>query len=172
MLYLLCIMKKPISTQQTESNIREVLRLLGKTPDQLERLSKGMPEEQLRAPLGAGERSFAQVLAHLTHCEAVTADSIQLALLREEPLLPGIHPERELGKLLHLEKLPFTDLLAYFRTRRSILLQVLESLTPEKWSRPLREPGKQRMETVYWQARALALHELEHLTDLEEKMRV
>ena len=62
-----CTMKKSISTQQTESNIREVLRLLGKTPDQLERLSKGMSEEQLRAPLGREERSFAQVLAHLIH---------------------------------------------------------------------------------------------------------
>jgi hypothetical protein len=163
-------MKKLISTQQTGPNIQEVLHLLKETPKRLKLLSRKLSPEQVHRPLGAGERSFVEALAHLIRCEAVTADSIQLALLREEPLAPGIHPERELGKLLLLEKIPFPDLLAYFRTRRSILLQMLESLTLEKWSRCVREPKKQRTESIYWQARALALHELEHLTDLEQKI--
>ena len=30
--------------------------------------------------------------------------------------------------------------------------------------------GKQRVESVYWQARGLALHEDEHLTWLEERL--
>ena len=34
----------------------------------------------------------------------------------------------------------------------------------------IREEGKQRKESVYWRARTLALHELEHITDLERKL--
>ena len=163
-------MKKQISTDLTDSNIKEVLRLLAGTPVKLEGLSKGLSPEQLHKPLGSGERSFAEALAHLTNCEAITAESIYLALLKDEPLIADIHAERDLGKLLRLDLLPFSELLAYFKVRRTVLLRVLESLNEEKWSRCIRENGKQRKESVYWRARGQALHELEHLLDLESKL--
>jgi hypothetical protein len=34
----------------------------------------------------------------------------------------------------------------------------------------IREAGKKRKESVYWRARALAMHELDHLTDLQNKL--
>lgn len=163
-------MKKQISTEQTDANIREVLRLLAETPAKLVSLSKGLTDVQLHQALGAEERSFTEALAHIINCEAITAEAIYLALLVNEPLLVGIHAERDLGKLLRFDQLPFTDLLAYFKTRRTLLLRVLEPLTDEKWSRCIREPGKQRKESVYWRARGQALHELEHILDLEEKL--
>jgi hypothetical protein len=163
-------MKKQISTEQTASNIKKVIRLLTETPVKLEELSSGFSEEQLHKPLGSGERSFTEALAHLLNCEAITAESIHLALLKDEPLLAGIHAERDLGKLLRFELLPFAELMAYFKLRRTVLLRVLESLTDEKWSRCIREAGKQRKETVYWRARGQALHELEHLLDIENKL--
>ena len=163
-------MKKQISTEQTDTNIQGVLRLLSETPSQLEKLSKGLSEEQLHRPLGPGERSFTEVLAHLLNCEAIMAESINLALLTDEPLLAGIHPERDLGKLLRLDLLPFRELLAYFKVRRVVLLRVLVSLSGKKWSRCIREAKKARKESVYWRARGQALHELEHLLDLEKKL--
>ena len=163
-------MKKQISTDLTDSNIKEVLRLLAETPARLESLSKGLSPEQLHKPLGSGERSFTEALAHLIHCEAITAESIYLALLKDEPFIANIHAERDLGKLLRFDLLPFSELLAYFKVRRTVLLRVLESLNEEKWSRCIRENGKQRKESVYWRARGQALHELEHLLDLESKL--
>jgi len=163
-------MKKQIPTEQTDANIQEVLRLLAETPAKLESLSKGLTDKQLQQSLGAGERSFIEALAHIINCEAITAEAIYLALLVKEPVLSGIHPERDLGKLLRFDQLPFADLLAYFKTRRTVLLHVLESLTDDKWSRCVREPGKERKESVYWRARGQALHELEHLLDLENKL--
>ena len=163
-------MKKQISTEQTESNIKEVLRLLAETPAKLENLSKGFSDEQLHRPLGSGERSFIEAVTHLINCEAITAESIYLALLRDEPLFPDIHAERELGKLLLFEQLPVSELLEYFKIRRKVLLRVLESLTDKKWSRCIREEKKQRKESVYWRVRGQALHELEHLLDLEKKL--
>ena len=163
-------MKKQISTDQTEANIQEVLRLLAETPAKLEAMSEGLSEEQLHRPLGSRERSFTETIAHIIHCEALTADSIYLALLRDEPMIADLHAERDLGKLLRFDQLPFSDLLAYFKVRRVVLLRVLESLTEKKWSRCIREAKKARKESVYWRARGQALHELEHVLDLENKL--
>ena len=85
-------------------------------------------------------------------------------------MLTDIHAERDLGRLLRFDLLAFAELLAYFRLRRTILLRVLATLTEESWSRCIREAGKQRKESVYWRARGIALHELEHLQDLEIKL--
>ena len=163
-------MKKQIPTEQNESNIEEVLRLLRETPAKLESLSTELSEEQLQTAIGPGERTPTEILAHLINCEALTSESIYLALLRNEPLLAGLHAERDLGKLLRLDELPFLDLLAYFKLRRKVLLRILGSLTEKQWSRVVREAGKQRRESVYWRARGQALHELEHLMELENKL--
>ena len=163
-------MKKSISSDQTESNIREVMKLLSEMPTKLEALTKDLTNEQRQAPLGHGDRTPTEILAHILHCEALTSEALILALLKDEPLLPDIHAERELGKLLRLDMLSFDELLTYYKVRRTILMRVLEPLTEKKWSRVVREEKKARKESVYWQARTQALHELEHLLDLESKL--
>jgi hypothetical protein len=47
---------------------------------------------------------------------------------------------------------------------------VLSSLKEKDWARAIREEGKQRKESVYWRARAIVMHELDHLGDLEKKL--
>lgn len=163
-------MKKLIPTEQTEANIAQVIALLQAMPDKLAQLSQPLTLEQLNQPLAPGERSFTQDLAHLLHCEARTSETIYLALLLDEPLVPDIHPERQFGKLWRYELLPFADLLAYFKLRRTMLLSILAGLTEAQWGRTIREAGKKRQESVYWRARGQALHELEHLTDIERKL--
>lgn len=163
-------MKKQISTEQNEANIREVIRLLAETPLRLDAMSRQLSGEQLRVPLSHGERTPTEVLAHMLHCEAVTSQAIYLALLTDEPLLPDVHPERDLGKLLRLDMLPFEELLVYFKVRRKILLRVLESMTDKKWARVVQQSKKARTESIYWQARGQALHELEHVQDMERKL--
>jgi hypothetical protein len=164
------LMKKQISTTPTEANIKEIIRLLGQTPERLAVLSKGLSEKKLHEPLGQGERSFTEALTHLINTEAISSQAVYLALMLDEPILPDIHAERDLGKLLRFDLLPFTELMAYFTTRRRILFRVLESLTEAQWSMLIRENGKQRKESIYWRARGLALHELEHVLDLEIKL--
>jgi hypothetical protein len=163
-------MKKSVSTDLTKSNIVKVIDLLADTAPKLESLCQRLTGEQFRQPLGAGERSLTEDLAHLIHSEARTSEAIYLALLLDEPLLPDIHSERDWGKLLRYDLLSFSDLLAYFKIRRSVLLRVLTSLTDEQWTRSMRESGKKRQESVYWRARTLAMHELDHLTDLQKKL--
>src|SRR4026207_1111242 len=81
-------MKKKISTDQNRSNIEEVLVLLRETPARLDRLSSRMTDKQLHEPIGPGERTCTEVLAHIINCEAISSESIYLALLRNEPIVP------------------------------------------------------------------------------------
>lgn len=164
-------MKKAISTQLTPENISRVTALLAEIPVKLERLAEGLPAGQLLQPLGPGERSFTEDLAHLLNTEARSSEAIYLALLAEQPVFINIHPERQWGKLLQYEQFLFSDLLTYFKFRRTVLLRVLSMLTEEQWARVIREDGKQRQESVYWRARSIGLHELEHFTDLENKLK-
>lgn len=163
-------MRKALSTDLTGANIAKVMELLTETPAQLESLSKPLSEEQLRQPLGAGERSFTENLAHLVYTEALSADAIYLALLLDQPLIADVHAERQWGKLLRFDLLPFSELLAYFKLRRTVLLRVLASLTETEWGRVIREERKKRKESVYWRARGIAMHELDHLSDLQSKL--
>ena len=163
-------MKKAVSTEQTNTNIAKITDLLADTPETLESLSKGLSSDQLRQPLGSGERSFTEDLAHLIHCESRSSEAIYIALIADEPIFLDIHPERQWGKLLRYDLLAFSDLLAYFKLRRAVLLRVLASLTEEQWGRSIREEGKKRKESVYWRARTIAMHEIDHLGDLERKV--
>lgn len=163
---------KKIATQLTSNNIADVINILTQTPAQLDQLSAALSAEQLRQPLGEGERTFTETIVHLINGEARTSQSIYMALLAEEPLFPAVHPDRDLGKLLGYERFEFPELLVYFKMRRVVLLSVLNALTESQWSRLIREDGKQRKESVYLLARITALHELDHVTDLQRKLSV
>lgn len=160
-------MQKPVSTEITETNVSQILDILADTPAHLENLRARLSGAQLLAPLKAGERSLTENLAHLLHCEAVNAEFIYLALMKEGHSFSGIHPERDFGNLVHYELFPFDALLEYFKFRRTVLLRVLSTLKIGQWSLSLLEKGKKRAESVYWRARSMALHEQEHLTEIE-----
>jgi len=44
-------------------------------------------------------------------------------------------------------------------------------LKEAEWSRTIREEGKKRKESVYWRARTIVMHELDHVGDLEKKFK-
>jgi len=163
-------MKKSIWTSLTKANVNKVLKILTETPSKLEALSKPLTGGQLKRPLRSGERSFIEVLAHLVNSEARSSESIYLALLVDEPLIADIHSERDWGKLVRFELLEFNDLLAYFNLRHKALMRVLSKMTESDWSRGIREKTKKRIDSIYWRARSLALHEAEHLAELEEQL--
>ena len=165
-------MKKLISTDVTEPNIARILDLLSDTSRKLENLLSRFCDEQFGKPLGTGERSVTENLAHILHCEALSSEFIYLALMKNDVTFNDIHPEREYGKLLRYDLFDFKSLLDYFKFRRTVLLRVLNSLKFEQWSRSISEEGKKRRESVYWRARTIALHELEHINDIERKLAI
>src|SRR4030095_3905513 len=149
-------MKKAISTDPTPANIANVMEVLTESPARLDALSKPLTAEQFRQPLGKGERTPTEVLAHMINGEAISSEMIYQALLVNEPFFADIHPERDWGKLLRFDLLDFQDLVVYCNIRRKVLLRVLSGLKEQGWSRCVREEGKQRKESVYWRARTIA----------------
>ena len=111
-------MAKRLSTQATPTNIQAALQILEGIPHQLEKLSRGLAQEELVRPLGEGERSFSENMAHLINCDARGLDPIYYALLLKQPFIVRIHPERQWGKLLRYDRFDFADLLAYFSFNR------------------------------------------------------
>jgi hypothetical protein len=107
---------------------------------------------------------------HLLNSEAVTAQAIFLARLVDEPTLAVIQSERGWGKLVHFDHYTSAELLTYYTFRRRVVMNVQRSLSDEQWERVVREAGKIRKESVSWKARALALHEVDHLIDLRLKL--
>jgi hypothetical protein len=162
-------MKKLISTEMTKANIAKVTVLLTRTPHTLAALYDGFAREALTQPLKLGERSFVEIVAHILNCDERTTESIYVALVLNEPLILDIHPERQWGKLLRYEQFECAELLRYFSFRRQVLLRVLDGLTDAQWGRAIQEAGKQRKESVYWRARGQALHEAEHLAQIETR---
>lgn len=161
---------KRLSTRQSPERIELAMAVLGATPERLENLRAGLTEAELNAPLGDGERSFKRDLNHLIYCAERGEYPIVHALLLDLPHLPRIHAERDWGKLMRYETFPVDELLAYFDFRRRALLNILRGLQPEGWERSVHRDGVKRSESVYYAARGLCLHEVEHLEDLAKKL--
>lgn len=159
-----------LSTELNAVNIARVLEILAESPTRLAAVSKAVSAETLSQPLGKGERTPTEVLAHMLNGEARSTEMIYQALLVNEPYFPDLHPDRDLGKLLRFDLLGFAELLTYFNVRRKVLLRVLSGLSEAQWARTIQEEGKKRKESVYWRARTLVMHELDHLGDLEHKL--
>ena len=158
-----------INTQPSPKYFSRVLTLLGESPAKLEALRRSLTEEQLCEPLAEKEWSFKQQLAHLLSREEITSQSIYYALLVDDPILPDIHPQRHWAPLVDYEHFPVSKLLDYYYFRREIFLRVLADLSDTEWENVVRRASK-RPETIYRLARALALHEVEHLEDITGKL--
>ncbi len=161
---------KRLSTQPSDERIALILKVLEATPERLRELSSGLTEADLTTPPGAGERSFKRDLTHLIYCAERGADPIHHALLLKDAFMPRIHAERDWGALMQYEAFDIAELMVYFVFRRTALLRILQGLSPQQWERTVRREGVKRVESVYYSARGLCVHELGHLEDLAGKL--
>jgi len=159
-----------LSTEQTPKNIAKVLEILAESPKRLDALHESTSSIKFQESLGKSGRTPTEVLAHLINGEARSSEMIYQALLVKEPFFAAFHPDRNWGKLVRFDLLEFSELLEYFKIRRKILLRVLSGLKEKEWRLVVQEEGKQRKESVYWRARTICMHELDHLGDLEGKL--
>ncbi|MBL8102635.1 MAG: hypothetical protein JNM02_08910 [Anaerolineales bacterium] len=109
-------MKKSVSTDLTLANIATVMEVLAESSGRLDVLRKAVPAEKIHQPLGKGERTPIEVLAHMLNVEARSSEMIYQALLVDEPFFADIHPERDWGKLLRFDLLEFSELLRISRS--------------------------------------------------------
>ena len=155
-----------ITTKPTKENFKKVLALLAETPGRLQTLSSARSAAELSAPLEKDQWSFAEIMGHLDACAELNTHATYYALLVDNPILPDVHPQRQWARLLRYQEVSFTDMQGNFDFRRELLLRKLNLLSGSQWLRPVTRQGK-RQENIYRIARSMALHEHDHLTQLE-----
>ena len=148
--------------------VEEVLAILAATPRELESMTAGLTETQLRTPPSAGEWSVSENLAHLRACADVRGAAALRTIAEDRPRIPVINP-REYLKTTDYLKLDFATSLRAFAEQRAKLLDVLRALPADGWSRPaeiVRAASSLEGSVMYY-AVWIATHEVPHLEQVE-----
>jgi hypothetical protein len=149
----------------TPTEIEQYLQLLEETPRRLVIVTRSMDETRLQRRSEKESWSVNDILAHLRSCADVWGDSIDAMLAEEHPTVPYRHP-RQWIKKTDYPKLPFHESLQAFKAQRKKLLKVLKALVFADWSRSAVIQGREH--TVFTQVRRMAMHEQEHIEQIEE----
>jgi hypothetical protein len=150
----------------TESEIKLHLQTLIETPGRIASYTAGLDEARLKAPPAPDEWSLVGILAHLRACTEVWSFSIYAMLTVDNPQMADIHP-RDWMKRLNYAKLSFATNFDAFKVERDNLVRILQGLTFEEWERAGIFTGKVNTHTVFSQVRRMALHETDHMDQLE-----
>ncbi|MCB0123333.1 MAG: DinB family protein [Caldilineaceae bacterium] len=149
----------------TQQGIEDVLQRLAETPQRIKSATVEVTPAQLTDKAVSKSWSVNEILAHLRACVDVWGETIDRMLAEDDPTLPHISPRTYLRKSDY-GKMPFAESWAIFVAERAALLEKLQPLTPEQWSRSA--TIKERQHTVFSQARRMALHEEGHCAQIEE----
>lgn len=150
--------------EPTSPKIQQFLRLLVATPGRISAAANAVSQSQTYLKPDSRSWSAQEVLAHLRACADVWGSYIESMLADEEPVLPDIHPRRYLMQTDY-PSLDFTDSLKAFSRQRRKLLKALTSLHFDDWSRGALIGS--RRHTVFTQVRRMAMHEAEHVAQIE-----
>jgi len=153
----------------TSLTIEEILPLLVATPMRIAALTDGLTPVQLRATPDPDEWSANDILAHLRACADMWGKYILRILDEEHPTIRAVNPRAWLRKTNYLEQ-EFEPSLRVFSTQRAELVQVLQPLPIDAWSRAatVKGAGAPLEKTVQDYAERLARHERVHLIQIEQ----
>jgi hypothetical protein len=148
----------------TPAAIAKYLALLEEFPRTVAARTAGLSEAQLRWSPGKKDWSIVEVLAHLRACTEIWSFSIYAMLAENKPVFPLLD-ERRWAKAAHYVIFEFQPAFQIFCLQRQELLAVLQPLDIETWARSANIEG--RNHTVFSQSRRMALHETEHLNQIQ-----
>ncbi|MEP7356462.1 MAG: DinB family protein [Anaerolineales bacterium] len=141
------------------AEVETIRALLAETAPRLGALAAGAAPARLQRVPARKVWSPVEHLAHLRGCADVWGYTLVAMLAEDEPRLELMDPRRW-AKAARYAALPFAGSLAAFASQRAALLNILNALPPEDWTRAADIGG--RRHSVFSQARRLALHEQEH----------
>ena len=152
----------------TSHTVEQILTMLAAAPSRLAGITAGLSPAQLLAPPEPGEWSARDVLAHLRACSDTWGKYIRMILAEDRPAIRAVSPRTWIKQTDYLE-LEFQPSLQAFTAQRAGLLAVLEPLAPEAWERPaiVTGVGKPIVRTVHTYAERLAVHERDHVRQIE-----
>jgi len=149
----------------TPDEIEKYLGILSNTSRRIMKATRGFDDLHLQYKIDKKAWSVNDILAHLRSCADVWGGSIEAMLAHDTPTLPYRHPRQWIKKTNYPDLL-FHELFQAFRMQRKNLLNVLNKLSFEDWSRAA--IIKHREHTVFSQTRRMALHEDVHCQQIED----
>ncbi len=162
--------KKGFPTSFSDSGLANILSVLDETPNHLVSIAKRFDEESSLEPILEGKRSMRETLIHLLNVEGLNYMTIYPAFLLNKPNVYPLHAERDFDRLSLFRDFKFNQLLEAFCCERRKTLNFMRSLERNDWLKQLIESGKARMESIYWRARGLAIHDFTHIQILKLQM--
>lgn len=148
----------------TPAEIEKCLKLLTELPQRIAKATDGIDEAHLQFKADEKTWSVNDILAHLRSCADVWGDSVEAMLAEDNPKVPYRHPRQWIKKTNYLD-LSFQESFQAFQVQRKEFLKVLKGLSFAAWSRGATIKGREH--TVFTQVRRLALHESEHVEQIE-----
>jgi uncharacterized damage-inducible protein DinB len=149
-------------------DVERWLGLLREAPIRIAAATIGVDEARLHARTAAEPWSINDILAHLRAAADTRERFIARMATGEDATLTYQSPRSELRKTNYVDR-PFAENLAAFRSQRARLVDRLESLPAEHWSRG--SSIRDRAETVASYVRYLIDHETAHCEQIETLLR-
>ncbi len=159
------MMKIKIKNSIENKSVQKVIRLLEESLHGIENRTQGIDPRQLQARPDPDSWSAVEILAHLHACESIWGKSIEKMLEENNPIIHDPHP-RNWNKLSDFSVLSFDESFKIYTFNRKNLISILIKLSSDEWAKS----GwiKNKKHTVFSQARRMALHEYDHLDQLEK----
>jgi DinB superfamily len=147
--------------------IDQVMDRLAEQPKEIARLTRGLPRTRLHRAPSRGEWSLNDVLAHLRSCSDVWGKYIATIIAEDRPRIRAMSPRTWIKRTSYPE-LEFAPSLRAFTKQRAELLVLLRRLPTTGWSRSatMVGAGREREQTVFDYAQALADHERSHVKQM------
>jgi hypothetical protein len=148
--------------------IEQVLTLLAETPRRIATLTAGLGSSQFRAAPDDDGWSANDVLAHLRACADIWGNCMITIATQDKPTLRAVNPRTWIKKTNYREQ-EFQPSLQTFASQRANLLEVIEPLAHEDWLHTaiVTGAGKVLERNVLFYGRWLAIHERQHMKQLE-----
>jgi hypothetical protein len=110
------------------------IQVLRKTLEEVERLVRAAPSEQLTRAPAAGEWSPRDVLSHLADADLVVSVRVRMIVTQDRPPLVGYDQEAWTARFGALDE-SASDILERWRALRRGNIALYEALTPAEWQR-------------------------------------
>jgi hypothetical protein len=146
---------------------KDVIAILGSTPDKLKREIASMSSQEMKTRPAANKWSVQEVLAHLDDIEEVGMRARVAAMIEaENPLLPPIDQEKRAEEMRYNRKNPPKSLASFARQRQANV-KWLNGLKPAQLKRrgTHQEVGEISVEELVTE---WAFHDLGHLKQILE----
>jgi hypothetical protein len=154
------------SEREQEHEREERLERMRRLPERLTRLVEGKSDQELCRAGAGGQWGAVEHLAHLRDFDEVTLDRVQQIIDGTEPELEIFDTDVRAIELDYHAQSPLR-MLSEFRDLRDRLVDFLESLPEDAWSRTARHPtlGRVSLEDLI---RRVDEHDSVHFTTLRD----